>query len=100
MSADFLPSRTAARSEPRPNRVAMPRKAAVPAPEAAPTENNEAAGPPKVCYLDTFLESARLLGATAPRRCAPLAPNPQPPTLSPFPPPTSPLAADSPRTQV
>ena len=60
----------------------MPRKAAVPAPEAAPTENNEAAGPPKVCYLDTFLESARLLGATAPRRCAPSAPNPQPPTPS------------------
>ena len=35
----------------------MPRKAAVPAPEAAPTENNEAAGPPKVCYLDTFLNN-------------------------------------------
>ena len=78
----------------------MPRKAAVPAPEAAPTENNEAAGPPKVCYLDTFLESARLLGATAPRRCAPPAPNPQPPTPVPLPSPHEPARRRLPRTQV
>ena len=75
----------------------MPRKAAVPAPEAAPTENNEAAGPPKVCYLDTFLESARLLGATAPRRCAPPAPNPNP---QPLPSPHEPARRRLPRTQV
>ena len=100
---EFLPShrdRGVASREARPNaRAAMPRKAAVPAPEAAAGENNEAAGPPKVCYLDTFLESARLLRATA-HAAAPADPNPQPPTPAPLPSPHEPARRRLPRTQV
>ena len=71
----------------------MPRKAAVPAPET-PAETNEAGGT-KVCYLDTFLESAR---PTAP---PPLPPNPTQPTPPPtFPCPNEPTRRRLPETQV
>ena len=71
----------------------MPRKAAVPAPETA-ADTNEAGGT-KVCYLDTFLESARLHDTTA------CPPNPTQPTPTPTSPcPNEPTRRRLPETQV